>query len=402
MRENAGKICVISKVQHGNPMHVPYHRSDINDRDIEAVTEALRSGWLTSGPKCIAFEGRFAAFKGVSNAISVNSCTAALHLLLKSLDLKPGDEVITTPMTFVATVHSILHAGGTPVFADIQSDTMNLDPFQVEQRIGPKTKAILTVHVGGNPCEMDALVALANRHSLALIEDCAHALEGSYHGKNLGTFGMGAAYSFYPTKNITAAEGGMITTDSSELALRVRVLARHGLSKSTFERTEKEGTPLYDVLEPGFKMNMTDVQAALGLSQLERISDMHARRKQVKARYDEGLRYQDALHPIRVLEGSDPALHLYQLMIEQSALGVSRDTFVAMAREEGVELSVNYLPVHQFSWYRQNLPGYIGKLPHAEKAGATNISLPFYPTLTDPEIDHVVGVLNDLVARNKR
>lgn len=385
-RENKGAISI----------HVPYHRAEITPEDIESVVKVLQSGWLTTGPKCAEFEFAFARHKGGGHAVAVNSCTSALVLCLKVLDMKPGDEVITSPITFVATANSILHAGGKPVFADISAGTMNIDPSAIERAITPQTKAIMPVHVGGNPCDMWAIGEIAKRHGIPVIEDCAHAIEGSFEGRQLGTLGLCSAFSFYPTKNITTGEGGMVFTADPKLAHRIRLLSRHGLDKSTYQRMELEGSPLYDVVEPGFKMNMSDLQAALGLSQFMRLEDMYRRRLEVKARYDAAFSGHPAFQTIAIHPNGTPALHLYQLLIETETLKISRDELVRIARDRGVELSVNYVPVHMFSWYRKAFGFKPGDFPESETAGSTNISLPFYPQLSDEEIDHVIEVLTQI------
>lgn len=320
-----------------------------------------------------------------------------MFLALKSLALQPGDEVITTPMTFVATANCIVHAGGKVVFADIEPDTLNICPLEIEKRITPKTKAILPVHIGGNACRMDAIMDLAYQHSLEVIEDCAHALEGEFAGKPLGTFGMAGAYSFYATKNITTGEGGMISCRDEELEKLMRRLSRHGLDKGAWQRMEVEGQPLYDVAVPGFKCNMSDISAAIGLAQMDKLDSMYARRQEIYAEYEAAFSKLETIDRVKITENSKPALHLYQLVLNPDKMSISRDALIQKARERGVELSVNYTPIHLFSWYRQAFCSVPGAFPNVEYVGMNNISLPFYPALSDEDVAYVIEVLSDLL-----
>lgn len=381
---------------------VPYHRASITDAEIAEVIATLRSGWLTAGPRVAELEQHLGELRGGLHAVAVNSCTAALFLSLKSLDLQPGDEVITTPMTFVATANSILHAGGTPVLADIGPRTMNLSPEAVASKIGPRTKAILPVHVGGNPCDMAALTALAESHGLRIIEDCAHALEGEFDGRPLGSFGHAGAFSFYPTKNMTTVEGGMVLTTDAAVARRIRILSRHGLDKSTYQRMEQEATPLYDVLEPGYKCNLTDLQAAIGLRQLDRLEEMYQRRVMIKAVFDQAFEGLAGAELIATHPKGKSALHLYQLILRPEALKVGRGEFLSAAREAGLELSVNYTPLHLFTWYRKNMGTKEGDFPEAEHCGAQNISLPFYPAMSEKDVSYVAETIRSLLLRFTR
>lgn len=334
--------------------------------------------------------------------MAISSCTAGIFLALKSLNLQPGDEVITTPMTFVATANSVVHAGGEVVFADILPESMNISPVEIEKKITSRTKAILPVHIGGNACEMDQIMDLADQHGLKVIEDCAHAIEGEFEGKPLGTFGYAGSYSFYPTKNITAAEGGMLTVQDEEARHLLSVMSRHGLDKGTFQRMEVEGKPLYDVLIPGFKANMTDLQAALGLQQLARLETMYQRRVAIHQQYLQGFESLGAVQIIRQNPRGKPSLHLFLLVLQPEVLSCSRDAFIAEARELGVELSVNYVPIHHFSWYKNRFCSVPGAYPVAEFTGANVVSLPFYPAMSDQDVAYVIQTLTLLCERHKR
>ncbi len=319
---------------------------------------------------------------------------------MRSLNLQPGDEVITTPMSFVATSHVILQNGGTVVFADIDRKSHNIDPAEIARKIGPRTRAIIPVHVGGNPCEMDQIMQLAQAHDLQVIEDCAHAVESEFQGQPLGTFGYASSFSFYPTKNITTGEGGIVLCGNEEIAQQIRLLSSHGIAKSTWQRMEVEHNPLYDVLLPGFKYNMSDLQAALGLPQLDKLESMYARRKQLRSIYDAAFTDVEGIEVVGLNPRGKSALHLYMLMLDPTRLKISRAQFIDEARKIGIELSVNYTPIHLFTWYQQNLGFRQGDFPVAEHCGAHVMSLPFYPLLTDEDAAWVCEGLTTLVKRH--
>ena len=365
------------------------------------MVATLKSGWLTSGPRVKAFEEEFSKLKGNVPTVAVNSCTAGIFLALKSLGFEPGDEVITTPMSFVATANCVVHAGARVVFADIDPVTMNISPEEIERKFTKRTKAILPVHIGGNPCEMDRIMALANEHGLEVVEDCAHAIEGEFEGKPLGTFGYAGSFSFYPTKNITSAEGGMITCRDEKVRHMLSVLSRHGLDKGTYQRMEVEGRPLYDVMMPGFKANMTDLQAGIGLQQMKKLHQMYDRRVEIHGKYLEAFSQLDTVRVIRQNPKGKPSLHLFLIILQPDLLTISRDEFLQTARKRGVELSVNYVPIHLFSWYRSQFCTVPGAYPEAEFAGANVVSLPFYPAMKDKDVDYVIETLTDILKQNR-
>jgi dTDP-4-amino-4,6-dideoxygalactose transaminase len=373
-------------------MHIPYHQYLTGAEEIDGVTEVLRSGWLTSGIKTVEFEARFSELKNGAHALAVNSCTSALFLILKAMEIGPGDEVITTPLTFAATANVIVHCGATPVFADVDPRTLNIDPAEVAKKITPRTRAIIAVHLGGNPCDLDALLAIATMHNLKLIEDCAHAIEGSYKGKPIGTIGHASAFSFYPTKNITTAEGGMIVTSDNALATSMNLWRKHGMDKSAWERTEGHNNPFYDVVLPGYKCNLTDLQAALGLAQMKRLSAMAIRRKEIAEKYNAAFSTLPSIRLVTPNPDGEHSLHLYLILVEKAAT-VSRNDAIQQLQEKGVEISINYLPVHLFTWYQKNFGFKSGDFPHAEFCGSQEISLPFYPSLTDEEVAYVIEVV---------
>ncbi len=334
-------------------------------------------------------------------SLAVSNCTAGIFLSLKSLDLKPGDEVITTPISFVATSNCIVHAGGQVVFADIDPVTMNIDPKQIELKIGPRTKAILPVHIGGNPCEMDQIMELATTHRLKVIEDCAHAIEGEFMGKPLGTFGYASSFSFYPTKNLTAAEGGMVICRDEKVKSLLSILSRHGLDKGTFQRMEEKGVPLYDVVLPGFKANMTDLQAGIGLQQFKKLVLMYLRRKEIHQRYLNAFLLLQEVDIIRQNPRGKPSFHLFLIVLKPDQLKISRDAFLRTALERGVELSVNYTPIHLFTWYRNQFSTVPGDYPNAEYIGANVVSLPFYPAMSEEDVTYVIDTLSELIVENR-
>lgn len=314
----------------------------ISDAGIEEVVDTLRSGWLVTGPKVKRFQDDFADYKGAKNAVALNSCTAALHLSLITAGIGPGDEVITTPLTFAATVNTIIHAGATPVLADIDPRSMNIDPSVVAEKISPRTKAILPVHFAGRPCEMGALMRLAEEHGLTIIEDCAHAVETEYRGRKAGTMGEYGCFSFHATKNLVTGEGGMVLTQRPEDAEKIGILSLHGLSTEAWKRYSESGTAQYDVVEPGFKYNMMDIQAALGIHQLKQIDRNWDRRQTTWNRYDNAFRELPVTLPEAPSPNTRHAYHLYTLQIDSSIVGMTRDSFVEAMRGEGIGVSVHF------------------------------------------------------------
>lgn len=369
----------------------------IEEPEIQEVVASLRSGWIGTGPKVKRFEDQVRDYKGTKHAIAVSSCTAALHLSLAALDLKPGDEVITTPMTFCATLNAIIHAGAKPVLADCDRVTMNIDPAQVERVITKKTRAIIPVHFAGRPCDMDALMAVARKRKLAVIEDCAHAIETEYHGRKAGTFGDFGALSFYVTKNITTAEGGMVLTDDGALADKIKILALHGMSKDAWKRFSDEGYKHYEVVYAGFKYNMTDLQASIGIHQMPRIDRYWKRREQIWRRYDEAFAGLPAITPAAPEKDTRHGYHLYTLLIDHERLGKSRDRVLQELNQRNIGTGVHYLAVHLQPFYRKLLGHKPGDFPNAEFIGERTLSLPLSAKLTDEDaadvIDAVRGVL---------
>jgi dTDP-4-amino-4,6-dideoxygalactose transaminase len=297
----------------------------IEEPEIAEVVSTIRSGWIGTGPRVARFEEMFREYVGARHAVALNSCTAALHLSMVVAGVGPGDEVITTPMTFCATANSVIHTGARPVFVDVERDTFNIDPERIEAAITPRTRAIVPVHFAGRPCRMDRIESIAKRHGLLLIEDAAHAIEASYRNRKIGTIGDLTCFSFYVTKNVVTAEGGMVTTDSDELAAKIKMYGLHGMSKDAWKRFSDEGYKHYQVVFPGFKYNMTDLQAALGLHQLGRIAQNAKRREEIWRRYDEAFAGLPITRPAPVAPDTTHARHLYTILIRTEEIGTTRD-----------------------------------------------------------------------------
>ena len=372
------------------------------DAEIEEVVAALRSGWIGTGPRVAAFESAFREYVGAAHALALHSCTAALHLSLIVSGVQPGDEVIVPSMTFGATANAVVHAGGIPVLADVDPQTMNLDPADAARRVTPRTRAIVPVHFAGRPCDMDAIGALARRAGLIVIEDCAHAIETLYHGRHAGTLGTLGAFSFYVTKNVVTAEGGMVTTSDEYLAARLKVLALHGLSADAWKRFSDEGYQHYEIVEPGFKYNMTDLQAALGIHQLARVEENLRRRQEIWRRYDEAFADLPVTTPAPEEPDTRHARHLYTVLLRLEDLGIDRDGVLAALHRQNIGTGVHYRAVHLHEYYRERF-GYAPEdFPVATDISARTISLPLSPKLTDDDVDDVILGLRRVLEHHAR
>ncbi len=372
----------------------------IEDAEIEEVVATLRSGWLGTGPRVAQFERDFAQYKGVGGAAAVNSCTAALHLALLALDLAPGDEVITSALTFCASVNAIIHAGATPVLADVDPATMNLDPADVSRKVTPRTRALLPVHFAGRPCDMSALLAIAERHGLRMVEDCAHAIETEYQGAKAGTFGDFGCFSFYVTKNVATGEGGMLLAKREEDLARVRVLGLHGMSKDAWKRFSDEGYKHYQVVDAGFKYNMMDIQAAIGIHQLARVERSWRRRKDIWSTYQAALKDLPVTLPAPAEAETRHAYHLYTLLVDENRAGIARDRFLEAMTAHRIGVGVHYLSIPEHPYYRRAFGWKPEDYPHAMRIGRQTVSLPLSAKLSDADLDDVVaGVRLSLAAR---
>ena len=360
------------------------------EAEIDEVVAALRSGWIGTGPRVARFESAFADYTGANHAAAVSSCTAALHLAMIAVGLGQGDEVIVPSLTFAATANAVIHAGGRPVLADVDRQTMCLDPDDVARRLTPRTRAIVPVHFAGRACDMDALLKLAERHGLRVIEDCAHAIETLYHGRHAGTFGDLGAFSFYVTKNVVTGEGGMVTTANAAWAARIKTLALHGMSADAWKRFSDEGFKQYEVIEPGYKYNMTDLQAAIGLHQLERVETNLVRRQEIWARYDREFAGLPVFLPGAEAEATRHARHLYTLLLDTDRLRVGRDEIQLALHRQRIGTGVHYRALHLHQYYQQAFGYSRGDLPNSEFISDRTLSLPLSPKLTDADVNDVI------------
>jgi dTDP-4-amino-4,6-dideoxygalactose transaminase len=367
------------------------------EEDIEEVIDSLRSGWLGTGPKVARFERDFAAYQGADHVVALSSCTAALHLSLLAAGVKPGDEVITTPLTFCATVNAIIHAGAVPVLADVDPTTFNIDPDAVAARVTSRTKAIVPVHFAGRPCDMDALSPIVERHRLVMIEDCAHAIETEYRGRKAGTFGDFGCFSFYVTKNVVTGEGGMVLARREADAARIRILGLHGMSKDAWKRFSDEGYKHYQVVEAGFKYNMMDLQAAIGLHQLERVESMWRRRQEIWSRYDEALADLPIARPAPPAPDTRHGLHLYTILVEPARAGVTRDAFLEAMTAHNIGVGVHYLAVPEHPYYRERFGWRPEDFPHATRIGRSTVSIPLSAKLTDADVADVIEAMHRIL-----
>ncbi len=382
-----------------NADYIVFGRPSFGPDEIEAVVQTLRSGWVGTGPRTREFEHRFAEYVGSRYAVAVGSCTAALHISMLAAGIGAGDEVITTPLTFAATANAILHAGASPVFADVSRQTMNLDSSRVEAAITPRTRAIIPVHLAGRPCEMTALLEIAKRHKLLVLEDAAHAIEAWYRGRKIGTFGNASCFSFYVTKNMSTIEGGMLCTDDQSIADKARGLALHGMSADAWARFSDRGYRHYEVTQPGFKYNMTDVQAALGLCQLPKLNAWLERRRQIWARYDELFADLPCQRPAPEEPDTVHARHLYTLLIDPPSAKINRDQVMAFLHERGVGTGVHYRSLHLHRYYREQFGYRAEDYLNAYWIGERTVSLPLSPSLTDREVERIGQAVRDVFCK---
>lgn len=386
-----------------SPTFLPFFKPGIGKEEEAEVLGVLRSGWLTTGERVQCFEQELRKYLGVQEVFAVSSCTAALHLALDILNVQPGDEVVTTPFTFASTVNVILHRGATPVFVDISPDDLNLDVSQIPARLTPRTRVLLPVHFSGYPARMDDLLSMAKKQSLVVVEDAAHAFGAQYDGKAIGTFGHLTCFSFYVNKNLTTGEGGAIATNRKKWGEALRIRRNHGMSASAYER---EGGPPgfgYDVLYPGYKYNLSDLHAAIGIHQLQRFSSFQARRKALASLYTRSFQTFPGISlPFRDLSRHQTSWYLYVILLNLEELTVDRDEFMRLLRDENVGSAVHYKPVHLFRFYRKALPYREGDFPVAESVYRRILSLPLYPMMTEEDAMNVVGAVARVIKRTLR
>jgi dTDP-4-amino-4,6-dideoxygalactose transaminase len=396
--------------------YLPYALPFIGDEEIAEVVDSLRSGWITTGPKVNRFEQDFATYVGASHAIAVNSCTAGLHIALAALGIGPGDEVIVPTLTFCSTANVVAHLGARPVLVDVDED-FNIAPAAIRAAITPRTKAIIPVHFAGQAGDLDILYCLAAEHRLAVVEDAAHAVGASYGGDRIGSDALhrvlrplarpervksAVVFSFYATKNMTTGEGGMITTADDDLADRLRLLSLHGMSRDAWKRYTSAGSWYYEVVAPGYKDNMTDIQAALGIHQLRRLDEFIRVRQQYAQRFDEG--FADLAEVTTPVVNSDRShvYHLYVLRLNLQRLTIDRAEFIEQLKVQNIGTSVHFIPVHLHPYYRQQFGYQRGDLPRAEAIFDQIVSLPLYPRMTLEDVDDVIAAVRSVVEEHRR
>jgi perosamine synthetase len=385
-----------------NTEFLPFHKPDIGEAEIQSVVETLNSGWLTTGAKVKKFESDFSRYLNCSNAVAVNSGTAALHLALDALGIKEGDEVIVPTMTFTATAEVVLYFKARPVLVDCQADTLNLDPTKIESAVNSKTKAIIPVHIAGRPCAMDDILRIAKDYNLKVVEDAAHALPARYEGRTVGTIGDITCFSFYATKTVTTGEGGMATTENPEWAQRMRMMSLHGISHDAWKRYTKEGSWYYEVLYPGFKYNLTDLAAAIGIEQLKKCDQFYGRRRRIAQRYNEAFADVAELQIPPSAQDGEHAWHLYIIQLNLQRLRINRHEFIEALKSEHVGSSVHFIPLHLHPFYRDTF-GYRPKdFPNSSSAFDAIVSLPIYPKMTEADVERVISAVRTICKQHRR
>ncbi len=369
---------------------IPYSRQCLDEDDIQAVVDVLRSDWITTGPMIEKFEQGVTDFTGAEYGVAVSSGTAALHAAMYAIGVGPGDEVIVPPITFASTANAIVFQGATPVFADVYSDALLVDPEKVREKITPRTKAVIAVDFAGQPCDYDTLRSIRDKHNLYLVADACHALGAEYKGKKVGALADLTVFSFHPVKHITTGEGGMVVTDDFELAGKMRRFRNHGFTTDHRQRAEK-GTWYYEMTELGYNYRITDFQCALGLSQLKKLDDRNQRRREIARYYDDAFDSNHLIYPLKVSEEVVHSYHLYVIQLDYERFNGGRAKYFSSMREEGIGINVHYIPVHLHPYYRKCFNTYPGLCPAAEEAYERIISLPLFPEMRDEEIKAVVS-----------
>ncbi|MDA8428401.1 MAG: DegT/DnrJ/EryC1/StrS aminotransferase family protein [Geobacteraceae bacterium] len=382
---------------------LPFSTPTIEDAEINEVVDSLKSGWITTGPKVKRFEEAFKAYVGAPFAIPLTSATAGLHLTLLALGIKEGDEIITTPMTFASTVSMIILCGGTPVLVDIEPGTLNIDVGRIREKITPRTRAIIPVHFAGQSCDMDPLFDLAREFGLTIIEDAAHAVGTEYKGRRIGSLESISIFSFHPNKNITTGEGGMVCTADENLAEEVSLMKFHGISREAWKRVTASGTPNYDILMPGFKYNMMDIQAAIGIHQLPRLDGFIDRRREIAEFYNQELAAVAELALPRYAPYQQRhAWHLYTPLLRIEQLAIGRDRFMEELKKYNIGSGLHYKAIHHHAWYREHMPVPDSELPNASYASERILSLPLFPKMTMDDARDVVAALTAVIAEFRR
>ncbi len=382
-------------------MQIPFHKPFIKNSDIKSMAESARSGWLTMGKKTQEFEDKFKEYLGSKEAVAVNSCTAALHLALKCAGIKEGDEVIVPTMTHASTAETVGYFNAKPVFIDIERETHLIDVSKVEEKITERTKAIIPVHYAGQPADMKEVLDIAKRHNLYVIDDAAHAFPSKYEYNYVGTIGHATCFSFYATKTITTGEGGMITTGNSEWAERMRLLRLHGVTRDAWKRENSDNFWEYDIIEPGFKYNTTDINSAIGIEQLKKANYMQKMRISIAKKYNEAFKKNEALILYTIKDKRETSWYLYPLKLNLESLSIDRNKFVNELKSKGISVSVHFIPLYRFSYYKK-LSYNIKDFPGSEWVFERTFSLPIYPGMSEKEIDYVTENVLDIVKKYKR
>ncbi len=381
---------------------LPFSTPTIEDAEINEVVDSLKSGWITTGPKVKRFEEAFKEYVGAPFAVPLSSATAGEHLTLLALNIKEGDEVITTPMTFASTVSMIILCGGTPVLVDVEPGTLNIDVTKIREKVTPRTRAVIPVHFAGQACDMDPLLALAREFNLTIIEDAAHAAGTEYKGRRIGSLDTISIFSFHPNKNITTGEGGMVCTKDEALAEDISLLKFHGMSREAWKRFAASGTPNYDIMLPGFKYNMMDIQAALGIHQLPKLDGFIERRTEIAEFYNrEFADVAELALPAYAPYEQRHAWHLYTPLVRIEKLAIDRDRFMAELKELNIGSGLHYKAIHHHAWYRENMPVPAGSLPNADYASDRILSLPLFPKMSMDDARDVVAAVKDVIAKNR-
>jgi perosamine synthetase len=380
---------------------IPFHKVYIGEEEIREVVDTLKTGWITTGPKTLKFEEEFARYVGAKYAVAVNSCTAALHLALEAFGVKEGDEVIVPTMTFTATAEVVVYMRAKPVLVDSEPETLNMDPEKVREKINSKTKVIIPVHYAGHPVEMDEIMDMSSKYGIKVVEDAAHALPSKYKDKFIGTIGDITAFSFYSTKTLTTGEGGMATTEVEKYADRMRIMRLHGMDREAWKRYTSEGSWYYEVIDAGFKYNLSDIASSLGLAQLKKVDLMWKMRRHIAERYTELLKdIEEVETPIK-REYVQHSWHLYVIRLNLDMLRIKRSAFIEEMKRRGIGCSVHFIPLHLHPFYRRL--GYRREdFPVATREFQRIVSLPIYPGMDDEDIEYVVDAIHDIVKRFRR
>ncbi len=379
-----------------------FHKPYLSEDEIEEMVDTLRSGWISMGPKTLLFEEAFGNYIGVNNAIAVNSWTAAGHLVLEAFRIEKGDEVIVPTMTFPSTAEIACYFGAKPVLVDVEEDTLNISVELIEKAITSKTKVIIPVHYGGQPCDIDEINALAAKHGIRVIEDAAHALPAVYKGKKIGTISEVTCFSFYATKTLSTGEGGMICTENEEISERCKIMRLHGINRDAWNRYNESGSWYYEVVAPGYKYNFTDLQASLGLAQLRKVDLMWKKRKEIAKKYTEAFKNNDGIRIITIKDDRESSWHLFPIRLNLEALKINRAQFIDQMKDAGIGAAVHFMPVHMHLYYKETLSLDDKDFPAATNAFHRLISLPIYPGMTEAQVDRVIDVLTSLLLKFRK